>query len=97
VELEVKLKGGNIKRVLKLGSRATTCSTVRRAGPVPRLRGVGDRRQHRHAELHQRRGAVRGRGAGDVNEATLRRIQIREAIKAHFDKEQALFPRASRC
>jgi type III restriction enzyme len=27
-----------------------------------------------------------------VNEAALRRIQIREAIKAHFDKEQALFP-----
>jgi type III restriction enzyme len=26
-----------------------------------------------------------------VNEASLRRIQIREAIKAHFDKEQALF------
>ena len=26
-----------------------------------------------------------------MNEASLRRIQIREAIKAHFDKEQALF------
>ncbi len=33
-----------------------------------------------------------GEATGDVNEATLRRIQIREAIKAHFDKEQALFP-----
>ena len=33
-----------------------------------------------------------GEAAGDVNEATLRRIQIREAIKAHFDKEQTLFP-----
>ena len=32
-----------------------------------------------------------GEATGDVNEATLRRIQIREAIKAHFDKEQALF------
>jgi type III restriction enzyme len=32
-----------------------------------------------------------GDAVGDVNEATLRRIQIREAIKAHFDKEQALF------
>ncbi len=28
---------------------------------------------------------------GDVNEAALRRIQIREAIKAHFEKEQILF------
>ena len=32
-----------------------------------------------------------GEAVGDVNELTLRRIQIREAIKAHFDKEQALF------
>lgn len=29
---------------------------------------------------------------GDVSEAALRRIQIREAIKAHLDKEQALYP-----
>jgi type III restriction enzyme len=32
-----------------------------------------------------------GEATGDVNEAALRRIQIREAIKAHFDKEQVLF------
>ena len=32
-----------------------------------------------------------GDAIGDVSETTLRRIQIREAIKAHFDKEQALF------
>jgi type III restriction enzyme len=32
-----------------------------------------------------------GEATGDVNEATLRRIQIREAIKAHFEKEQVLF------
>ncbi len=33
-----------------------------------------------------------GEAVGDVNEATLRRIQIREAVKAHLEKEQALFP-----
>jgi len=32
-----------------------------------------------------------GEATGDVNETTLRRIQIREAIKAHLDKEQVLF------
>ena len=32
-----------------------------------------------------------GEATGDVNEAALRRIQIREAVKAHFDKEQTLF------
>lgn len=29
---------------------------------------------------------------GDVNETTLRRIQIRETIKSHFEKERNLFP-----
>ena len=33
-----------------------------------------------------------GEATGDVNETTLRRIQIREAVKAHLEKEQALFP-----
>ena len=32
-----------------------------------------------------------GEATGDVNESSLRRIQIREAIKAHFEKEKALF------
>lgn len=32
-----------------------------------------------------------GQAIGDVNEASLRRIQIREAIKAHFEKERSLF------
>lgn len=32
-----------------------------------------------------------GQAVGDVNEASLRRIQIREAIKAHFEKERTLF------
>ena len=32
-----------------------------------------------------------GEVSGDVSEEVLRRIQIREAIKAHFEKERALF------
>ncbi len=32
-----------------------------------------------------------GEATGDVSEIALRRIQIREAIKAHFEKEQTLF------
>lgn len=34
-----------------------------------------------------------GEASGDVTETTLRRIQIREAIKAHFEKEQVLYHR----
>lgn len=36
---------------------------------------------------------IAGEVTGDVNEAALRRIQIREAIRAHFEKEQILFHR----
>ncbi|MDX2198767.1 MAG: DEAD/DEAH box helicase family protein [Phycisphaerae bacterium] len=32
-----------------------------------------------------------GEASGDVSEMTIRRIQIREAVKAHLEKEQALF------
>lgn len=35
---------------------------------------------------------VPGQASGDVSEKELRRIQIREAIKAHLDKEVQLFP-----
>jgi type III restriction enzyme len=34
-----------------------------------------------------------GEAAGDVTESALRRIQIREAIQAHFEKERELFQR----
>lgn len=34
-----------------------------------------------------------GQAAGDVKETELRRIQIREAVKAHLDKEKILFSR----
>jgi len=32
-----------------------------------------------------------GEATGDVNEFTIRRIQMREAIRAHFEKERSLF------
>ncbi len=34
---------------------------------------------------------IAGEATGDVSESTLRRIQIREAIRAHLEKEQVLF------
>nr|WP_321269288.1 DEAD/DEAH box helicase family protein [uncultured Tolumonas sp.] len=33
-----------------------------------------------------------GDACGDVSESALRRMQIREAVKAHFEKERQLFP-----
>ena len=34
-----------------------------------------------------------GDAVGDVNETVLRRLQIREAVAAHFEKEQQLYPK----
>lgn len=38
-----------------------------------------------------------GTASGDTNEDTLRRLQIRESIKAHFEKEQDLYAKGIKC
>lgn len=39
----------------------------------------------------------RGEVIGDTNELTMQRVQIRETIKSHFEKERALFKRGIKC
>jgi type III restriction enzyme len=78
-------------RAAQCWGATTTCTTCPAAWNSTGLRGLGHHARIEHAELHQRRRTARRGGGGDVNEAALRRIQIREAIKAHFEKEQALF------
>jgi type III restriction enzyme len=92
VEFEQKLAGGNIKRV------------VRKLGKGDNLfelsGGLDQYRDYVVADINANTDTLSftngvelmvGDATGDVTEAALRRIQIREAIKAHFDKEQALF------
>ena len=93
VELEQKLASGQIKRVpRKLGKGDNLFDLSKgldqyRGYVVTEIDATTDTLSFTNGvELFV------GEVAGDVNEATLRRIQIREAIKAHFDKEQALFP-----
>ncbi len=38
-----------------------------------------------------------GEASGNVNEADIRRIQIRETINSHFDKEEKLFEQGIKC
>ena len=93
VELEQKLKGGTIKRILrklKKGDNLFTLSDeldqYREGFVVSDINAVTDTLSFTNGvEL------VVGDAIGDVNETALRRIQIRETIKAHFDKEEALF------
>ena len=92
VEMERKLVGGNIKREVR---------KLRKGDNLYDLSGGLDQyRNYVVSDINATTDTlsfsngvdlVVGDATGDVTEAALRRIQIREAIKAHFDKEQALF------
>ncbi len=91
VELEMKQANG-IKRVLRKVARNDNLFEL--SGALEQYRGfvVADINALTNTVTftngHE---LVAGEATGDVNEPALRRIQIREAIKAHFEKEQALF------
>jgi len=93
VEFEQKLAGGNIKRVVRKLSKGDNLFDL--SNGLDQYRdgfAVADI-DARSDTLSFTNGVelTVGDATGDVTEAALRRIQIREAIKAHFDKEQALF------
>jgi len=93
VEYEQKLAGGKIKRIVKKLSKgdnlydlSNQLDQYRDGFVVSDINANTDTLSFTNGlEL------TVGDATGDVTEAALRRIQIREAIKAHFDKEQALF------
>ena len=93
VEFEQKLANGSIKRIvrkLKKGDNLFVLSDeldqYRDRFVVADINAITDTLSFGNGvELSV------GDAVGDVNEAALRRIQIRETIKAHFDKEEALF------
>ena len=92
VELEQKLVGGQIKRVLRKLGKGDNLFDL--SNELDQYRGYVVAEIDATTDTLSFANGVDlfvGEAAGDVNEATLRRIQIREAIKAHFDKEQALF------
>ena len=95
VEFEQKLAGGNIKRVVKKLSKGDNLFSDGFSNGLDQYRDgfvVSDINANTDT-LSFTNGLqlTVGDATGDVTEAALRRIQIREAIKAHFDKEQALF------
>ena len=91
IELEIKQNNG-IKRVVrKLGKNDNLFDI---SEGLAQYRGfvIADINAHSDT-VHFTNGVElqAGEATGDVNEAALRRIQIREAVKAHFEKEQTLF------
>ena len=90
-ELEIQQKSG-IKRVLRMLRKNDNLYDL--SDGLEQYRGfvVSDINAIENT-ISFTNGVVLGAGeaTGDVNEASLRRIQIREAIKAHFEKEKTLF------
>lgn len=94
VEFEQKLASGDIKRVVRKLSKGDNLYDM-----------SNQLDQYRHgyvvADINANTDTLTftngveleaGSGTQDLTEDTLRRIQIREAVKAHFDKELALYP-----
>ena len=92
IEFEIKQQNG-IKRVMRKFNRADNLFDL--SGGLAQYKGfvVTDIDAVKDT-VNFTNGVVLevGEATGDVNETTLRRIQIREAVKAHIEKEQALHP-----
>lgn len=92
IELEVKLKSGEIKRQLR--RLAFRNDLFVESGELDQYRGftisqidaVNDTVEFTNGEVLRA-----GEASGDVTERDIRRIQIRETIKTHLDKEKQLF------
>ncbi|ORE89260.1 type III restriction enzyme, res subunit [Oceanococcus atlanticus] len=95
IELEVKLKSGEIKRQLcrlefqdNLYTKSGDLDQYREGFTISQIDANNDTVEFTNGiVLHA------GEATGDVSEGDIRRIQIRETIKAHLDKEKQLFGR----
>jgi type III restriction enzyme len=92
IEIEIKRKNGDIKReVRKLGKGDNLYDISEK---LDQYRGfvIADINALTDTVLFTNGIEVQaGEATGNVDEIVLRRIQIREAVKAHFEKEQVLF------
>jgi type III restriction enzyme len=92
IELEVKLKSGEIKRQLRRMAFRDDLFTI--SGELDQYQGFTiSQIDERNDTVEFTNGEIlkAGEANGDVTERDVRRIQIRETIKAHLDKEKQLF------
>ncbi|MCZ8086238.1 MAG: DEAD/DEAH box helicase family protein [Brevundimonas sp.] len=92
IELEVKLKTGEIKRQVRRLEFRDDLLTL--SGDLDQYRGFTiSQIDYNNDTVEFTNGVIlsAGEATGDVSERDIRRIQIRETIKAHFDKEKQLF------
>ena len=92
IEMEVKLKSGEIRRQLKRLKKYQNLHAM--SGELEQYRGFTISRinpQQDTVEFTNGHVLNAGEATGDVTEQDIRRIQIRETIKAHLDKEKQLY------
>lgn len=93
IELEVKLKSGEIKRQLRRLEYRDDLFTV--SGELDQYRqGFTISQIDYNNDTVEFTNGIElkaGEATGDVSERDIRRIQIRETIKAHLDREKQLF------
>lgn len=92
LEVEIKQKSGIIKPVLRRLGKNDNLFDISEG--LDQYKGfvIADINAHTDTVYFTNGEEIQaGEATGDVNESVLRRIQIREAVKAHFEKEQALF------
>lgn len=91
IEIEVR-QGNGIKRIVKRLTKGQDLFDVSneldqyRGFVIAQIDGNQDTVEFTNGHL-----LTAGDATGDVTEATMRRIQIREAIRAHLEKEKRLF------
>ncbi|CDZ51195.1 type III restriction-modification system endonuclease [Neorhizobium galegae] len=94
IELEVKLASGEIKRQLRRLEFRDDLFAL--SGELDQYHGFTISQIDAVSETVEFTNGIilkAGEANGDVSECDIRRIQIRETIKAHFDKEKQLFSR----
>ena len=92
LEMEVKLATGEIKRQVRLFTVDT--SLYDKSNRLDQYRGFTISQIDYNKDAIEFTNGVTltaGEATGDVNETHIRRIQIRETIKAHLEKEKQLF------
>lgn len=92
IEVEVKLRTGEIKRQLRRLEFRDDLFVE--SGGLDQYRGFTiSQIDYNHDTVEFTNGVVlkAGEATGDVSERDIRRIQIRETVKAHLDKEKQLF------
>lgn len=92
IEMEIKLKSGQIKRQLKRLEFGRDLFDA--SGGLDQYRGFTISQIDYNEDTVEFTNDVvlqAGEATGDVSERDIRRIQIRETIKSHLDKEKQLF------